>query len=434
MAAGIQPDDGTFDRKTFDEIEADILDTARAELGQNADLSQGSPLKQLVDIEIFESEHFWEVMEGVYYAAYYEDAWGEQLDKVLSLASMDRIPRRGATGEVSFSTKIAPASDVTIPQGTRVSTKPTEDRPAIPFKTTKPATLEAGDDEVVGVPIKALEPWETDLSTEWLGKQTNVAAETIRVINTPVPAVDSVTNPYPTGASSAHFNYISGRDRETDAEFRQRYEESLGEAGSASLDAIRASIRQLPDVDAVYMEENTSMVDKTGSGGLPPKSVRPTVLHSGSRNEIAEAIVQTRAAGIESYGEVSGVATTSDGVLRTEHFDEADDVVIYVEANVEHDDSYPDDGNKQVENAIIEYVGGETVDGDTYDGTDMGTDVMYDLVFKAAMSVDGVYSADVYIDTTTAPAATSDIAIAEKEVARTAPGAITVFDTQGTIP
>ena len=428
MVVGVQTDDGTFQRKHYDEIETDIEEKARDEFGDDVDLSQGSPIKQLLDVSSLEDERLWQVLEHLYYSAYYEDAFGAQLDKILSLANIERRPRQGASGVVVFRVNQPNADTVTIPQGTRVTTHETTARPAIPFKTLDVGTLQTGTTSTDRIPIRALEPWETDLAAEWLGNQTNVAADTITRMPSPVAGVDSVSNPYPTGATNENigFDFVSGRDPETDAQLRQRWENSLGSDGKASLNAIRAAVRSVPTVEDVAIEENTSMVDETGTGGLPPKSFRVTVL-GGGNNEVAHAIMDTRAAGIESYGDTSGQSTTNDGVTRTEYFDRADRVGIFVHADLYVGEEFPENGNLLVENAIIEYIGGETVEGDQYIGLGMGENVVYDQVFKRAVNVQGVNRLDLTYGTVAPPASTADeLEIGEKEAAETGGGSITV--------
>lgn len=430
---GIQEDDGSFQRKNFADIERDILARAREELGDDVDLSQGSPIKQLLDVVIYEHERTWQVLEDLYYSSYYQEAYQTQLDKLLALATMDRIPRRGATGEASFSVNVANSTDVTIERGAIIHTKPTEDKPAIPFKTTQVAVLPAGESSVDGVPIRALEPWEaeTDLDPDWLGSETNVAAHTITQFRTSVDGVDHVTNPNPTGDTdvSAGYDFVRGRDRETDAEFRDRYESSLGENGAATLANIRQTVANLDVVDAASIEENVTMQDNTATGGLPPKAFRVTVLPNTDtyHDEVAGAIGrESRSAGIESYGDASGQWVSSDEVTRTEWFTEATQHLVYVEASVTHDETFPDDGNKRVEDAIIRYIGGETPDGTQHEGTPLGEDVVYDLVWKAAMSVQGVWQADVFIGLQDPPTGTRTIEVDTMEVAQTSPGAISV--------
>jgi uncharacterized phage protein gp47/JayE len=430
---GIQSDDGTFNRKLLDEIEEDVRQRAIEVFGPDVDLSQGSPIKQLIDVVIFEHEYIQELLEEIYYSAYYGEAYEEQLDKVLQIAQITRIPRRGATGEVTFSAQVANDEDIVIPEGTRLMTQETENRPPIPFKTMEPATLEAGSAHVTNVPVRACEPWETDLDEEWLGRHTNVGANTITVMDETIGGIDHVRNPQPTGSASREngFNYVQGRDRETDEELRDRFERQFGSQGTATLDALRAQTEAIDWVRSAGIEENNTMEDNREAGGLPPKSFRLTVLGDGPPNDVAQVISETRAAGIRSYGDVIGHGVTDDGVDRLEHFQWAEEIEISVHVNVTHDSRFPHDGAKRVEDAIIKYIGGTTADNHQFRGLDMGDNVIYDLVYKAAMSVRGVWTVDVYIgadlEDDESPEETDDIPIDQLNAAMTDHRAVTIF-------
>lgn len=429
MVLGIQDDDGSFQQETVNEIEQRFIDRAKDELGEDIDLSQGSPLKQLIDVVILEDEYIWQLLEDVYYSAYYGHAYEEQLDKLMALTQFSRIPRRGATGEVTFTVQTANQEDVIIPEGTRVATYETEDRPSIPFKTEETVRFPAGAGSVSNVPVRACEPWETDLDEEWLGAETNVAAGTIEKFQTPVSGIDHVTNPNPTGDQSLEkgYSYIEGRDRETDEEFRNRYESEMASNATASLDALADSVDAIDWVRNTDIEENVTMTDNRSSGGLPEKSFRLTVLGDGPADEIAQKIVETRSAGIESYGDSSGVGTTIDGTLREESFDWANEVPIYVNVTVTHDSEFPSDGSLRVENNIIEYIGGEKANGDTVNGLGMGDDVVYDMIFKEAMDVQGVWSVDLSIGKSSDGLGTNDLGIFGSDTAMSASADINVF-------
>lgn len=425
MVQGVQRDDGTFVKKTFDEIETGREDRAREELGQDVDLSQGSPVKQLLDVGTLEHERIWQVLEAVYYSGFYEDAFGVQLDKILSLANISRRPRQGATGEVIFEVYQPNDDAITIPRGTRVTTDARAGRPYIPFKTTAVATLHTGDLKTETVPVRALEPWETELAAEWLGVQTNVAANTISRIGSPVAGVNNVYNPYPTGDTnpSVGYDFVPGKDAETDHELRRRWENSLGAAGKASLDALRSNTMQLDGVRDAAIEENVTM--QPDESGIPPKAFQLTVL-GGQNDDIAQRITETRAAGIQSFGDTTANGQTRDGVERPEGFDRAEAITVYASVHLYVGENFPEDGNKRVENAIIEYIGGTTVDGQTFPGIGMGDDVFYDQVFKRAVNVQGVNRLDLTVGLTEPPTNTDDIVIGDKQAAETGGGAIVV--------
>ncbi|QLG29980.1 baseplate J/gp47 family protein (plasmid) [Halorarum halophilum] len=416
MAYGVQ-DDGSFDRKFVDDIIADLETKIRQEAGNDVDLGQSSPVKQILDTVAIELAELWAAQEENYYASYFEDAFGDHLDKLLKLAGVSRIPRRPATGEVTFSTGSANASDVTIQKGTEVTTAPTENAPAIPFKTTESATLTAGSTDVT-VSIKGLQPWETDVDEEYLGDQTNVASNTVTIISNPISGIDSVTNQNATGDVAQ--GYVAGRDRETDAEFKVRYRNTLSQAGSSTLDAIKSEIYNAhEDITAVSMDENTSITDNTGSGGLPGKSFSATVQYTGALEDtIAQAILDSRPAGIQAYGSTDGTATDDDGETYTQSFEEATAVDIYVDVTATGDGTESGSADTSIEDKIIAYIGGTDNNGLDLPGLEIGDDVIYDQVFAAALNVDGIQEADVTIGLADNPSGTANLTIAADEIAR----------------
>lgn len=428
---GVQEDDGTFQRPDLDDIVERKETVAKDHFGADVDLSQGSPVKQIIDVVASEHDHIWQTLEEVYYSAYFEHAYEDQLNKLLAIASITRKRRRGATGVVTFSTNIANDENTIIPEGTRVTTQETDDRPQIPFRTEEPATLPAGAHEVSDVPIRALEPWETDLSEEWLGGTTNVAANTITEFETPVNRVENVTNPYPTGQASREegYSFIQGRDRETDAELRDRFRQQYGHSAHATLDGIRANLLDVNGILNAGMEENVSMDNNTGSGGLPPKSFRATVFGDAPDDTIAQAIFDKRPAGIQSYGETSGTAYSNTQETFSERWDWADEVHIHVSVELKHNDDYPADGNLEVENRLVREIGGETAGGTQYTGLGMGDDVIYDILHSIVMAVPGVWTADVRIGTDDANLGTDDITVFSNETAMTHVDSIDVFNT-----
>ena len=428
-------DDGSFRPKDVADIQDSLLTTARQEFGSNIDLSPGSPPRQLIDIATIELADVWHSLEGTYYATYFEDAFGVQLDRILALAGVGRLPRRGATGEVIFGTGGDDASqDIDIPRGTEVTTQREGDQPPIPFKTTESAVIPRGSSQSTEVPIVALEPWETDVDESWLGEETNVAAGTITRIGTPIAGVREVTNPLPTGDSGERddgttYSFRIGRDRETDAELKTRYQNSLASGGKASLEAIRSNVYNADSsVRGAAIEENNTPQDNTDSGGLPPKSFRVIVL-GGQDQNIAQALVETRSAGIESYGDNSATATLDDGSEYVENFDRATEQTVYVDITLSADDTFPSSGEQRIRDNIIRYIGGVTSSNTDYAGTDIGETVWHDIVFGAVMNVQGVYQADVYLGTSPDPTASDDLSIASDEIARTSSDNITIDAT-----
>lgn len=408
-------DDGSFDRKHVDDIVDSIERSLRNSLGDDIELRQSSPLKQIVDTVSVELGLQWQALEDVYFDTFFEDASGEALDKQLALAGFSRLPQRSATGIVEFSVTDPAAEDVTIPEGTVVTTEAAGDTPAIPFATTTDTILQAGDTAAT-VGVEALKPWETDVEEEYLGEATNVAANTITKFDTPVAGVDSVTNPRQTGDPDE--GDVVGRDRETDPEFKLRYRNEIAASGNATLRAIEAAVFNADDrIESVN-------VDERRDAGTDEYGVEVTVLAPGvPDDDIAEALVVSRAAGLDTFGSETG---SFDG--RSERFDRATEATIYVDATLTTADTFPSDGVQSIKDRLIRFIGGEASDGVQYPGLGIGEDVVFDQVKRRVLQEEGVVEADVAIDTSSSPTATSNIVVGDTEAAMTGSAEVTVSE------
>lgn len=432
--------DGSFRRKTIEPIRESLREDVQQSLGNNVDLSPGTPHGQILDLATIELANAWEVLQAVWNASTFRGAYGIQLNRLLSLVGVGRLQVQSATGEVRFTRDVARDEDVPIPSGTRVSTQETESTPSIPFITTEQATISAGETTATQVPIRGLKEFELATENdEIIGEATNVASDTIQRIDDPLSGVDSVTNPLPTGESGTRgdgtsYEFRHGRDRETDAELKRRHQNSLGLSGNATVPAIRANLRNAdPTVQAAHVETNRSPNDNTGSGGLPEKSVRGTVA-GGNADAIAQTLEESVAAGIETYGSASGTAVRDNGQTVTHYYEPASEVTVYVDASVTHDSTLPSDGTGALKDRIISYIGGELTSGREVRGTTLGVDVIHSLVRNALMSHPAVWDATVAIDTSASPTATSDIPISDTELAQAALSTITLTLSEQEIP
>lgn len=419
MGYGVQ-DDGSFERKHVDTIREDLKRVFKNELGEDIELRPSSPIMQIIDAAAVELARQWAAAEGAYYASFYQDASGEALDKQLALAGFSRIPTRPATGEVEFSRTDAAPSDITIPAGTVITTERTETRPRIPFETTEGATIAEGSMSATA-PVEGLKPWQTDLDESWLGEETNVAGGTIVRFEDPVSGVDAVTNPEATGDES--LGYTEGRDKETDAEIKLRYENSLADGGAATVQAVKSGVyNHSDDIVSVKVEEvRDSTNDEYG--------VRVIILAPGVADDVvAQAVLDSRAGGLESFGASTGTGTLDDGTQKTESFDRATEKTIEVDATLTTSSTYPDDGATTIEDKLIRYIGGVASDGLDYPGLEIGEDVVYDQVFRRAMELQGVVEADVSIGESGTALGEANVAVANDEAARTASAEITITE------
>lgn len=408
MTPGIT-DDGRFERKFIDEISEDLQRRVENELG-NVDLNQSSPIKQLIDVIAIEIAQQWEESEENYYIGYYQDSYGEALDKLLALAGFSRRQLTGATGEVQFEISDSLTSPTRIEEGFEVAAPRTQDKPRIPFKVTEDVSVGVGDDFVTA-PISGMAPTETEIADRWLGSETNLPANTITEIPNKKSGINSVTNPEPTGDTD--LGYRRGRDRETDAEFKLRYENTLADGGTSTIPAIESYLFQFDeDIESVKVEEV-----RDPDLGYGPEA---TVFGPGvSDDDIAQALFESRGAGLESFGAETGIAESEDGRQRSENFNRASRKGIYIDADIVTSSLFREGGIEDITDNLIRFIGGEASDGIDYPGLKIGETVIYDQVKARIMEVQGVVSADVTIGIDPDPTGQSNIDVDNLEVAMT---------------
>lgn len=115
------------------------------------------------------------------------------------------------------------------------------------------------------------------------------------------------------GVSSVAYNNdgtaIVGRNTETDEELRSRRKDAVTYTASSILSSIKSSVYQLSDITYLNAYENDTMntVDT-----LPAKSFE-IVVEGGDENEIAQAILEKKPAGIQAYGTTVKTIYDEDG-------------------------------------------------------------------------------------------------------------------------
>jgi len=345
-----------FKRRRFQDLYDEIEDKAKEAFGENINTSERSPLGIILRLFAWFLAMIWGVAEDVYNSAYKNTAGGNNLDRLGPYSGVTRILEQWATGSVIISGTPGRTEEA----GFQVATKT-----GVYFETIDPFTI--GTNGTATVKIEALAP----------GSQGNVAAGSITIIVNPNPDITAVTNPERTQG---------GREKETDAEFRDRMDQAVAGGGAASLDALRGALLRLENVRAAAVIENNTI--QTDSAGRPPKSYQAYVL-GGDDQTIAKTIFDKGAAGIESYGDISVEVTDLGGYPHIVKFSRAEEVALKIQVDVTKNDSYPADGDDLIRSALVRYVGGED-GGSYYNGLNMGAPVVYTRLISAVYSVTGV--------------------------------------------
>jgi uncharacterized phage protein gp47/JayE len=359
---------------------------ARNLFGEDVNLSERSPLGLFFRVTAWSTGILWQLAEKVYHSGYMDEAEGIQKDKVAKNLGIQRLSAQRATGNVVI--KGDPGT--IIPLGFMVETQE-----EIQFETTEEKVI--GSIGEVTIPIQAV----------IAGIEGNVQGSTITKLVNPTIGVESVNNSLST---------TGGRNTETDAEFVDRYYQSLAKGGASTPDSIRANLLQLPGVRAAAVIENNTM--ETDPVGRPPKSISCYVL-GGEREAIAKAILDTKAGGIEPFGTEEVVVKDLAGQPKLIRFTFANEVFVYCRVQITKSPSYPLDGDKQVRTAILKYIGGTDEDNNVYTGLNMGQGVIYNKIVNAILSIPGIEDFNLEIAPNNSGYMKANIPISSSQVAET---------------
>jgi hypothetical protein len=217
---------------------------------------------------------------------------------------------------------------------------------------------------------------------------------------------------------------IAGRNTELDADFRVRREELLRLAGVATVEAIRAAVRDLLGVTQVIVFENAT--DSTDADGLPPHSFE-VVVSGGDDTEVAQTIFDTQAAGIATHRDPGAngrtvVITDSQNFTHSINFTRPSDLDMWIDVDIVIDaevfgGGVTSAGIDQVKDAL------KTLG----DSLSIGDDVIVNRFLGEPFDVAGVIDVtDIKIDDVFPPVTGTNFIIAARQVARFSTARITV--------
>lgn len=345
--------DAGFRRPTYAELLDALEYKAREQFGSQANLTIRSPLGIFLRIFAWMLNLLFSSLEDVYNSRFIDTAVGSSLYNLGKAIGLQLLGAQKAVGYLTFYGD----DGVTVPEGYLAET----------IVGTQYITLRMGliTNGSVTLPSSAVVP----------GPDGNTTEGTIRIITNPQSGISDVTN------ESA---FEGGRNTETDDEFRERYYQSVDFAGGVNIDTIIAEVYEnVESIIAVTGEENDT--DEMDAHGLPPHSIE-IVAYGGLNEDIAKAIYRRKAAGIQTYGNVTVPVVMASGRLYDVSFSRPAPVNVWVRiTELSTNSNFPLDGIDQIKRNIVSYIG-----ADTRGGLNIGQSVICVALPTEVLKVPGV--------------------------------------------
>jgi len=369
--------------KTVTEIINEMLTELKQQFGDDFDTREGTPQYQIVAAVAAQLGELWENNQNLYSQRYVNLATGVALNYAVKFAGLRRNQATAATGEITIS-----GTDGTIiPAEFLISTQDN-----IIFKTLESGTISGGSVNL-------------NIIAEETGTNGNVAADTITKIVNPLSGVDSVTNVLETSG---------GSNQETDVDLRTRYFASLALGGGSTSNAVRSALLQVDNVKDAICRENDTMYTVNG---IPPKSIAPVVLN-GTDVDIISKILETKAAGIQSYGTITDDVEDENGNIITIGFTRPTEISIWIRVTVTKGSEYPPDGDTQIRDIVVDYINNLKI------GVDV---ILFKISIEIVNNVTGIDNLLIESSLDGITYTTNDIIIAEIEKAVTDNAKVTVI-------
>ncbi len=238
------------------------------------DINVGSVTRTLGEAIGREITTLYQQINRAYLSAFVETAEGTSLDLVVAILGLQRQGKEYAIGSVTFFRDPAVRGNITLPEGTRLTTTKGE----VLFQTTQPRTLQQGQVRI-DAPIRATEEYKGEVGKVEAGKITEMVQ--------PVAGIDRVTNFEATFLSA---------EAESDEELRLRAKAALRALGKATLAALAR----------VIAEQRAELLEIHDPNSAPAQRALPgtTVLLVDSEPErfpgLQTVVEQTRAAGVRT--------------------------------------------------------------------------------------------------------------------------------------
>jgi hypothetical protein len=284
---------------TVEQILAACSAEQRSTIDSLLNTDADGPVGQLSGIFASHLREAWEALQIAYNGENPDAAEGFLLEAVSAITGTLRAPATRSKFVGARKLRMTLGATTPVPAGTTFHVL---GDPNTSFHTTEDITSTIAGDYLVSAECDVTGPVPCN-------------ATTLTEISTPVVGLNAVIN---------DFDAIPGTNADNDAELRIRREQELRATGSGTIDSIRADLLGIaledeskPIQEAIILE---NVNDTTDGNGLPGHSIECLVYDGVGQDcpddTIAQTIWNSKPAGIQLYGGLTGNAVDSLGNSR----------------------------------------------------------------------------------------------------------------------
>lgn len=345
--------DSGFEKKTTEAILEEVSLFQTTNISDELDVSPASALGQINTSQGAQDADLWDLAQEAYAAGRIDQAEGQALHELCALTGTFVQPatysQARATCTLAAGTYLA---------GTLIWYPPSD--PTARFENVSDVIATGGPKS--GVVFRAQETGPVRANA---GTQT--IAET-------VSGWTAVTTPE---------DATLGKLIESDTALRIRQAQEITKGGSTAAEAVRVAVAEITVANGYDSNVTTCVVlendgDTVDGNGQPGHSLQAVVI-GGTTQDIVDTIGATKAGGVKAYGTTTGTFTDSQGNAHTIGFSRPSSIDIYLNVQVETDDTYA--GDTALKQALADW-------GDA--NLSMGSDVVHARLIAVCFSVQGV--------------------------------------------
>lgn len=380
----------------------DLISKWQELFGDNANTATNSVGGIFIRVIAYFLNRMYALAEKIYNSQFIDSATGTTLDQLAANLGHARHAPQAAIGNVV----IYGAANYIVPEGTIFRTSD-----ELEYITSEPITLI--DIGKSSIDLTASGHGVITLTDRNIGMGTSTvlyATDTGSKYNKPedtdkYPAIQVMPVEEVLAVNVGLIN--AGADLESDDELRDRLEQASQEAPSSPYNGVISAIRNVVGVESVKIVANDSL--DTDKDGNPPKTIHIYV-DGGEKSAVANAIMDSIAAGIQTYGSTDVEVADIGGTTHHIYFDQPTQIDIFAKIQLQTDDAFPADGKIQVAQSVIDYIR----------SVDMGGTVHFSYLYRNLYNnVPGIVVANVAIGKNKASLGMQDIELTSVQRAAT---------------